>query len=54
MHKAIGELMKEAAIKTKQEIEALKSIYNTNLEKLIGEYNLLEMVGRQFYKNTKK
>lgn len=44
MHKAIGELMKEAAVKTKQEIEALKRIYNTNMEKLIGEYSLLEMV----------
>jgi hypothetical protein len=49
MHKAIADLMKEAAIKTKQEIEALKSIYNTNLEKLIGEYNLLEMVRIKFY-----
>ena len=44
MHKAIGEMMKEAAVKTKQEIEALKKIYNTNLEKLIGEFSLLEMV----------
>ncbi len=44
MHLAIADLMKDAANKTKQEIEALKKIYNINLEKLIGEYNILEMV----------
>lgn len=42
LSKAIENLMEEAAIKTKQEIQELKKIYNVNLEKLINECNILE------------
>ena len=42
LNKAIEELMNEAAIKTRQEVEVLKKIYNTNLEKLINECTELE------------
>lgn len=38
------QLMQEAADKTKQEIQTLKTIYNVNLEKIISEYNALELV----------
>jgi hypothetical protein len=42
------QLMQEAAEKTKQEIQTLKTIYNVNLEKIISEYNALELV-KKFY-----
>jgi hypothetical protein len=42
LNKAIEELMEEAAAKTQKEVEALKKIYNANLEKLINELSLLE------------
>jgi ElaB/YqjD/DUF883 family membrane-anchored ribosome-binding protein len=44
LHNAIGELMDEAAAKARQEIESLRKIYNTNLEKLIEECSSLEAV----------
>ncbi len=44
LHEIIGELMNEAALKTKQEVESLRKIYNANIEKLIEECNILETV----------
>jgi hypothetical protein len=45
LHEIIGDLMNEAALKTKQEVESLRKIYNANIEKLIEECNILETVG---------
>lgn len=44
LHNVISELMDEAALKTKQELESLRRIYNANIEKLIEECNALELV----------
>ncbi len=44
LHEIIGDLMNEAAVKTKQEVESLRKIYNANIEKLIEECNILETV----------
>ena len=41
---AIAQLMEEAATKTRQEVEALKKLYNSNIEKLISECSMLEIV----------
>jgi hypothetical protein len=41
LHTIIGELMDEAANKTRKEIESLRKIYNTNIEKLIEECGFL-------------
>ena len=38
----IAALMDEATLKTKFEVESLRKIYNTNLEKLIDECSFLE------------
>ncbi len=40
----ISELMNEATKRTKEEVDALKKMYNTNLEKLIEECGFLENV----------
>ncbi|CAF0730129.1 unnamed protein product [Brachionus calyciflorus] len=42
LHNTISELMDEAANKTRQEVESLRKLYNSNLEKLIEECNTLE------------
>ena len=42
LHNIIGELMNEAAFKTKQEVDTLRKMYNANIEKLIEECNILE------------
>ena len=44
LHNTISELMDEAANKTRQEVESLRKLYNSNLEKLIEECNTLETV----------
>lgn len=44
LNSAIGELMEEAAVKTRQEVDSLKKLYNSNLEKLITECSMLEIV----------
>lgn len=44
LHDAIGELMDEAAVKTRREVESLRKIYNSNLDKLIEECHNLELV----------
>ena len=44
LNSAISELMEEAALKTRQEVDALKKLYNSNLEKLISECSMLELV----------
>ena len=44
LNSAISELMDEAASKTRKEVEALKKLYNSHLEKLIGDCNTLELV----------
>ena len=41
---AIAQLMEEAANKTRQEVDALKKLYNSNIEKLINECSMLEIV----------
>ena len=43
--------MDEAALKTKQEVESLRKLYNANLEKLIEECNAIETVSRFKIKN---
>ena len=40
----IAELMDVATEKTRSEVEVLKKIYNSNIEKLIEECSILEMV----------
>jgi hypothetical protein len=40
----IAELMNEATKRTKEEVDALKKMYNANLEKLIEECGFLENV----------
>ncbi|CAF1158735.1 unnamed protein product, partial [Brachionus calyciflorus] len=42
LHNTISELMDEAANKTRLEVESLRKLYNSNLEKLIEECNTLE------------
>ena len=42
LQEIIAALMDEAALKTKFEVESLRKIYNTNLEKLIDEVSFLE------------
>lgn len=44
LNAAIAELMEEAALKTRQEVDNLKKLYNANLEKLINECSILEIV----------
>ena len=49
LNSAISELMEEAALKTRQEVDALKKLYNSNLEKLISECSMLELVTLNYY-----
>ena len=44
LHDAISALMTEAEIKTKNEVDALRKMYNNNIEKLIEECSFLENV----------
>ena len=44
LHDAISALMSEAEVKTKNEVDALRKMYNNNIEKLIEECSFLENV----------
>jgi len=52
LNSAIGEIMEEAAVKTRQEVDSLKKLYNSNLEKLISECSMLEIVRLTFSFNV--
>lgn len=49
LHDAISALMSEAEVKTKNEVDALRKMYNNNIEKLIEECSFLENVFFCFY-----